>query len=126
MKLNKNFQNLQDSYLFATIANRLSEYLAAHPGAPVIKLGIGDVTLPLPQVCVQAMEEASREMGVKETFKGYGDYPGYPFLREAVRGYYRSYGVELKANDVFISDGAKNDVANILDLFAQENKNLHI
>lgn len=121
MKLNKNFRNLQDSYLFATIANRLSEYLAAHPDAPVIKMGIGDVTLPLPQVCVQAMEEASREMGVKETFKGYGDYPGYPFLREAVRGYYRSYGVELKANDVFISDGAKNDVANILDLFAQEN-----
>ena len=121
MKINGNFKNLQDSYLFATIANRLNDYLAAHPDAPVIKMGIGDVTLPLPQVCVDAMVDASREMGVKETFKGYGDYPGYPFLREAVRGYYHSFGVELKPNDVFISDGAKNDVANLLDLFAQEN-----
>ncbi len=121
MKINGNFKNLQDNYLFATIANRLNSYLAAHPDATIIKMGIGDVTLPLPQVCVDAMVKASREMGVKETFKGYGDYPGYPFLREAVRGYYRSFGVELRPNDVFISDGAKNDVANLLDLFAQEN-----
>ncbi len=121
MKLNQNFQNLQDSYLFATIAKRLSAYLASHPEAPVIKMGIGDVTLPLPQVCVQAMEDASKEMGVQETFKGYGDYEGYLFLREAVQGYYRGFGVDLKIGDIFISDGAKNDIANLLDLFGQEN-----
>lgn len=121
MKINQNYQNLQDSYLFATIAKRLADYLAAHPDAPVIKMGIGDVTLPLPQVCVQAMEEASREMGVRETFKGYGDYEGYSFLREAVKGYYTRYGVSLQTGDIFISDGAKNDIANILDLFSAEN-----
>ncbi len=121
MKINHNFENLQENYLFVTVAERLRAYLEKHPNAPVIKMGIGDVTLPLPQVCVQALRDAGQDMGSRETFKGYGDYEGYAFLREAICGYYASHGVELQLRDVFISDGAKNDLANLLDLFDRDN-----
>lgn len=121
MKVNRHYQELVDSYLFATVAKKVSQYQKENPNVSIIKMGIGDVTLPLPQVCVRDMEAASREMGVKETFKGYGEYEGYPFLREAIRGYYATFGVTLQTEDIFVSDGAKNDLANILDIFDADN-----
>ena len=121
MKINRNYDNLVPNYLFAEIAKRTSAYISAHPEQKVIKLGIGDVTLPLPPVAVQAMKDGADEMGVKETFKGYPDYEGYAFVREAISGYYKSFGVTVDADEVFISDGAKSDTGNIGDIFSAEN-----
>lgn len=121
MKINPNYQNLETSYLFSTIAHKVSAYQAAHPEAPVIRLGIGDVTLPLAPVVVEALHRASAEQGVKETFHGYGDEQGYGFLQQAIQRYYETHGVSLEQEEIFISDGAKSDLGNILDLFAQDN-----
>lgn len=121
MKINSNYSNLKDSYLFSTIAKKVNEYKAANPNADIIRLGIGDVTLPLPKVCVEAMEKASAEMGVKETFKGYGEEQGYGFLRTAVAKYYTNRNVVLSDDEIFISDGAKSDLGNILDVFSVDN-----
>lgn len=121
MKINPNYQNLETSYLFSTIAHKVSAYQAAHPEVPVIRLGIGDVTLPLAPVVVEALHRASAEQGVKETFHGYGDEQGYGFLRQAIQRYYETQGVSLEQEEIFISDGAKSDLGNILDLFAQDN-----
>lgn len=122
MKLNGNFQNLGQSYLFVTIAKKVAAYTEAHPDHKIIRMGIGDVTLPLAPVVVEAMHKASEEMGKKETFRGYSpDSNGYPFLREAIAGYYKSFGVELNASEVFVGDGAKSDVGNIVDLFDVDN-----
>lgn len=121
MKINSNYSNLKDSYLFSTIAKKVNEYKAANPDADIIRLGIGDVTLPLPKVCVEAMEKASAEMGVKETFKGYGEEQGYGFLRTAVAKYYTNRNVVLSDDEIFISDGAKSDLGNILDVFSVDN-----
>ncbi len=121
MKINQNFLNLQDSYLFSTIANKVETYKKNRPGQEIIRLGIGDVTLPLCPAVVQAMQQAVSEMGRAETFHGYGPEQGYDFLRTAVQGYYASRGVTLDAQEVFISDGAKSDVGNILDIFSPEN-----
>ena len=109
MNINRCFDELVPNYLFAEIAKRTSAYIAAHPEEKVIKLGIGDVTLPLPKVAVEAMKRGADEMGVKETFKGYPEYEGYDFVREAVAGHYKSFGVTVAADEVFISDGAKSD-----------------
>ena len=87
----------------------------------MLKLGIGDVTLPLAPAVISAMHSAVDEMAVKETFKGYGPYEGYGFLRDAIKGYYAQMGVELGADEIFVSDGAKSDLGNILDIFAKEN-----
>ena len=84
-------------------------------------MGIGDVTRPLSQHVIDAFRAGVEEQGKVETFHGYGPEQGYPFLREAVQGYYRSFGVELELDDIFISDGAKSDVGNILDLFDRDN-----
>lgn len=121
MKVNTNYANLETSYLFPTISKKVAEYQAAHPEAKIIKLGIGDVTLPLAPAVVEAMQKAVAEMGVKETFHGYGPEQGYDFLKEAVRKYYKRRNVQLKADEIFISDGAKSDIGNILDLFAVDN-----
>lgn len=121
MKVNNNYGNLKDSYLFSTIAKKVNEYKAANPEADIIRMGIGDVTLPLPQVCVDAMVNASREMGVKETFRGYGEEQGYAFLRDAITKYYSRRNVTLGADEVFVSDGAKSDLGNILDIFSVDN-----
>ena len=121
MKINRNYDNLVPNYLFAEIAKRTSAYVAAHPDQKVIKLGIGDVTLPLPPVAVQAMKDGADEMGVKETFKGYPEYEGYAFVREAISGYYESFGVSVAADEIFISDGAKSDTGNIGDIFDADN-----
>ncbi len=121
MKVNKNYQNIAQSYLFSTIAKKVSEYTNLHPDKKIIKLGIGDVTLPLCNSVVNALKEASDEMGVKETFRGYGPEQGYEFLKSSIQKYYKSHGVELENDEIFISDGAKSDLGNILDLFDKDN-----
>ena len=121
MKINQNYLRLKDSYLFATIAERVRAFQAANPGREIIRLGIGDVTLPLVPAVTAALEKASREMGVQETFRGYDDSQGYDFFKQAVADYYQTKGVALSHAEIFISDGAKSDAGNILDLFSAEN-----
>ena len=121
MKINKNYQKLEDSYLFSTIAHKVAEFTKNNPEAAVIRLGIGDVTLPLAPAVVKAMNKAVEEMGVKESFRGYGPEQGYGFLKEAIQKYYASRNTHLELDEIFISDGAKSDVGNILDLFDQDN-----
>ncbi len=119
--INENYCNLKESFLFSDIAHKVNAYAAAHPDKKVIRLGIGDVTLPLAPAVVEAMTKAVAEMGVKETFHGYGDEQGYGFLHDAIVKYYDSFGVELASNEVFISDGAKSDCGNITDIFSNDN-----
>ncbi len=121
MNINTNYQNISDSYLFSTIAKKVNEFSKANPDKEIIKLGIGDVTLPLCKIVVKALKNASEEMGVKETFRGYGPEQGYDFLREKVQAYYKTHNVSLDIDEIFISDGAKSDLGNILDLFSTEN-----
>lgn len=121
MNINTNYLNLEDSYLFSTIARKVNEHKAANPEKDVIRLGIGDVTLPLVPAVVEAMHKAVDEMGNADTFRGYGDEQGYLFLRQAVLGHYAEKGVSIDESEVFISDGAKSDVGNILDIFAVDN-----
>lgn len=122
MKLNKNYENLKESYLFSTVARKAKEYSEKHPEADIIKLSIGDVTLPLAPVVVAAMKEAAEEQGHKETFRGYGPEQGYDFLKNAIAAYYSDeIGVTLDADEIFVSDGAKSDLGNILDLFDADN-----
>jgi LL-diaminopimelate aminotransferase len=121
MEINKNFLNLEDSYLFYNVACRVKEFKEKNPDREVIRLGIGDVTLPLAPVVVEAMQRAVLEMGKHETFRGYGDYEGYDFLRKAVCAYYAKKGVSVSDTEVFISDGAKSDLGNILDIFGTDN-----
>lgn len=117
-KMNSNFLNLKENYLFKEISKQVAAYTASHPGNKIIKMGIGDVTQPLAPVVTEAMEKAAREMGHKETFRGYEDSgQGYDFLREAVKGYYARRGVALSHDEIFISDGAKSDSGNINDIF---------
>ena len=122
-KLNENYQNVKDSYLFAEIARRVKVYEETHPekAADIIRLGIGDVTLPLTKSVIKALHEAVDSQAVSETFKGYGPEQGYAFAQEAIADYYARNGVEVKATDIFISDGAKSDTGNITELFAKDN-----
>lgn len=121
MKFNENFKDIAENYLFAEVAVRAAKYTAAHPDKKVLKLGIGDVTLPLAPAIISALHSAVDEMAVKESFKGYGPYEGYGFLREGIKDYYKRMGVELAADEIFVSDGAKSDLGNILDIFAKNN-----
>jgi len=115
--LNENYRRLANNYLFSETARRTREYEAAHPENKVIRLGIGDVTLPLSKTVIAAMEKAAAEMGVKETFRGYPPEYGYDFTREAIASYYARRGVTLDPGDIFVSDGAKSDTGNIAELF---------
>ncbi len=121
MKLNEHYHSLEDSYLFSRISQKVAAFQAANPHRKIIRLGIGDVTLPLCPVVVEAMEAAVREMGKADTFHGYGPEQGYSFLKEAIAAYYGERGVTLSPEEIFISDGAKSDLGNILDLFDQDN-----
>lgn len=121
MNFNSNFKNIAENYLFAEVGDRAGKYAAAHPDKKILKLGIGDVTLPLAPAVISALHEAVDEMSKKESFQGYGPYEGYGFLRESIKGYYKEMGVELAADEIFISDGAKSDLGNILDIFAKDN-----
>lgn len=122
-KLNENYQNVKDSYLFAEIARRVKVYEETHPekAADIIRLGIGDVTLPLTKSVIEALHEAVDSQAISETFKGYGPEQGYAFAQEAIADYYARNGVEVKVSDIFISDGAKSDTGNITELFAKDN-----
>ena len=118
MQLNPHYAELNESYLFSTIAHKVADYQKAHPEADVIRLGIGDVTLPLAASVTEAMHKAVEEQGRKETFHGYiPSEQGYVFLREAIQKYYAKSGVSLDMAEIFISDGAKSDLGNLLDLF---------
>ena len=121
MNFNTNFFNIAESYLFAEVASRASKYAAAHPDKKILKLGIGDVTLPLVPEVIKALHSAVDDMSKKETFQGYGPYEGYDFLRENIRTYYATNGVKLELDEIFVSDGAKSDLGNILDIFSKEN-----
>ena len=123
--VNENFAVLEDSYLFSQVAHKVAAYSAVHPEKKIIRLGIGDVTLPLAPVVVEAMQKAAAEMGVKETFRGYGPEQGYGFLQEALVKYYAGFGVVREASEVFISDGAKSDCGNITDIFDDANGHQH-
>ena len=122
MHLNPHYAELNESYLFSTIAHKVADYQKAHPDADIIRLGIGDVTLPLAASVTRAMHDAVEEQAHKETFHGYiPSEQGYGFLREAIRDYYADHGVTLDLSEIFISDGAKSDLGNLLDLFSQDN-----
>ena len=122
VKVNNNFLKLQDSYLFSTIAKKVKAYQKEHPDKKIIKLGIGDVTLPIPNSIKLAMEKAVEEMNHKETFRGYGPEQGYEFLREKIIKYgYQKRNIEIDISEVFVSDGAKCDTGNIVDLFDTDN-----
>ncbi|HTP81950.1 MAG TPA: aminotransferase class I/II-fold pyridoxal phosphate-dependent enzyme, partial [Alphaproteobacteria bacterium] len=121
IRINEHYTKLKASYLFAEIARRMADHQRAHPGQPLIRLGIGDVTEPLPPVCVAALHAAADEMARRETFKGYGPDQGYPFLREAIAEHdYRARGCAIEADEIFVSDGAKCDCGNIQELFAAD------
>lgn len=121
MKLNENYKLLKENYLFAETASRINKFIIANPDKKVIKMGIGDVTLPIVRPVVDAMKKASEEMAYKETFRGYGPYEGYDFLLDALIGYYAMRNVTLRRSEIFVSEGAKNDCANITDIFSNDN-----
>ena len=122
MKLNKHYTELNESYLFSTIARKVREFQAANPERDVIRLGIGDVTLPLAASVTEAMHKAVDEQGRKESFHGYiPSEQGYEFLRQAIQRYYAKNGVTLDISEIFVSDGAKSDLGNLLDLFDVDN-----
>ncbi|MDD3368157.1 MAG: LL-diaminopimelate aminotransferase [Lachnospiraceae bacterium] len=120
-KLNENYLNVKASYLFSEIAHRVAAYTAANPDKNVIRMGIGDVTLPIGSEMIAKLHEGVDAMASSETFKGYGPEQGYDFLRNGIVDYYKRNGVTIAADEVFVSDGAKSDTGNITDLFAKDN-----
>ena len=122
VKVNENFLKLEKNYLFINIAKKVKAFSEAHPDADIIRMGIGDVTLPIAQCVIDAMKKGADEMAVKETFRGYEDSgAGYDFLREAISGYYGSFGVTVKPSEIRVNDGAKSDCGNIVDIFSDDN-----
>lgn len=121
MRINDNFEKLPESYLFSTVAAKLRAYKEEHPDADVIRMDIGDVTLPIPQAAIKAMHRAVDDMAEKSTFHGYGPEQGYDFLRKAVaENDYAPVGVDISADDIFISDGAKSDLGNLGDIYSED------
>ena len=120
-KLNENYLNLKENYLFSEIAKRVNTFAAENPDKNIIRLGIGDVTQPLSKSVIKALHSAVDEMADPATFKGYGPEQGYDFLRNAIKDYYHRNGVEIDADEIFVSDGAKSDTGNITDLFSIDN-----
>ncbi len=116
IKINDNFLNIEESYLFSDINKRVKDYKKNHPEANIIRLGIGDVTLPLPEVIVSAMVKASVELLEKDTFRGYPPEYGYDFLKEMIKDYYRRNHTDIDLESIFVSDGAKSDLGNIVDI----------
>ncbi|AFY37099.1 LL-diaminopimelate aminotransferase apoenzyme [[Leptolyngbya] sp. PCC 7376] len=122
VKINENYLKLKAGYLFPEIARRVNAFIADNPDAPIIKLGIGDVTEPLPVACREAMAKAIEDMGDRASFKGYGPEQGYGWLREAIATHdFQSRGCDIDASEIFVSDGAKCDTGNILDIFGKDN-----
>ncbi|HWL16398.1 MAG TPA: LL-diaminopimelate aminotransferase [Opitutus sp.] len=121
IRINENYTKLKASYLFSDIAKRVNAFVAANPSKPVIRLGIGDVTEPLPPVCIEALHAATDEMAQRATFKGYGPEQGYAFLREAVvANEFAPRGCQIEADEVFVSDGSKCDCGNIQEIFSHD------
>ncbi len=120
--INSNYLNIKESYLFSEVAKRTASFKENHPDADIIRLGIGDVTRPLAPTVIEALHSGVDDMAKAETFKGYGPEQGYDFLKNALKDYYAEKGVELDKDEIFISDGAKSDLGNILDIFSKDNK----
>lgn len=121
-RINDNFLKLKAGYLFPEIARRVNAFAAANPDAKVIRLGIGDVTEPLPSAIVEAMHKAVDEMAKRETFRGYGPEQGYPFLRDGIAKHdFQARGCDVSADEIFVSDGSKCDCGNILDILGRGN-----
>ena len=121
--INDNYLKLPGSYLFAEIARRVAAFKEAHPEADIIRLGIGDVTQPLPAACIEAMHKAVDEMAHAETFHGYGPEQGYSFLTEAIiENNYTKRGIKIDSDEIFVSDGSKSDCGNIQEIFGTDNK----
>lgn len=121
-KVNENFFKLQNNHVFATILEKKNNYLQTHPNTKLINLSIGDVTLPLPSCVIDAMHKAVDEMAKKESFKGYGLVPGYDFLRKKISKYeYKNKGIDVDTEEIFIADGSKSDIGNIIELFSRDN-----
>ena len=121
--INENYLKLQDSYLFSTIAKKVEEFTKNNPDKKVIKLGIGDVTMPIAPAVIEAVHKAADEMMKKETFKGYGPEQGYDFLREKIVEHdYKKRGIQIEKDEIFVSDGAKCDTGNIGEIFGKDNK----
>ena len=122
-KINDNYLKLPGSYLFSTIGKKVAAYTAEHPEKSIIRLGIGDVTQPLAPAIIEAMHKAVDEMGCAETFHGYAPDLGYEFLRNAIaEGDYQTRGADIKADEIFVSDGAKCDSGNIQEIFSTDNR----
>ncbi len=123
VQINENYLKLKAGYLFPEIARRVSMFVQAHPDAGIIRLGIGDVTEPLPPAVIQAMHMAVDEMSTRESFHGYGPEQGYAFLRDAIAEHdFGSRGVHISSDEIFVSDGSKCDTGNILDIFGDDNR----
>lgn len=122
IKVNENYLKLGAGYLFSNIARKVNEYASKHPDAHIIRLGIGDVTLPLPQACIEAMHLAVDEMSATTTFRGYGPEQGYSFLLDAIAtNDYKAHGLDIKTSEIFVSDGSKSDTGNIGDILGVDN-----
>jgi len=121
MKINKNFINLSENFLFSTITQKTSAHIAQNPGKHVIRLGIGDISRPLAPAIIQAMTRAVSEMGDTATIRGYEAEQGYDFLKNTIGGYFKKKSVDLRYDEIFIGDGIGSDIANILDIFSIDN-----
>src|SRR5690554_1792671 len=122
-KINEHYLKLQAGYLFPEIGRRVNAFVHSNPGKKVIRMGIGDVTQPLPPSIVKAFQEGVEEMAKAETFRGYGPEQGYEFLRETIaKNAYQDNGIDISAEDIFISDGSKCDTGNIQEIFGSDNK----
>lgn len=121
MKINPNFPLLPESYLFSTVAAKLRDYKAAHPEVEIIRMDIGDVTLPIPEAAIEAMHRAVDDMATSATFHGYGPEQGYDFLRDAIaENDYKALGINISPDEIFVSDGAKSDLGNLGDIYSPE------
>ena len=121
IRINDNYKKLKASYLFSTIAKKVAEFEAANPEKNIIRLGIGDVTMPLPEACLKAFHEGVDELGDAATFKGYGPEQGYEFLRKAIAEKdFIARGADISPDEIFVSDGAKCDTGNIQEIFSQD------
>lgn len=119
--INSNYLNIKESYLFSEVAKRTAKFKESHPDADIIRLGIGDVTRPLAPTVIEALHSGVEDMSRAETFKGYGPEQGYDFIKNSLKDYYAEKGVDLDKDEIFVSDGAKSDLGNILDIFSKDN-----
>lgn len=121
VKINESYLELKENYLFSDIAHKVNTYKKNNPNKKIISLGIGDVVLPLVEPVIKALENGVEDMKSKETFKGYGPEQGYEFLRKGIKDYYKGFGVDIDTSSIFVSDGAKSDLGNMLDIFSRDN-----